>query len=146
MKMLTVTTCCQLNKAALVMNLKTENASLLGSKHSLRATSVPVVTTNLCPRCSRNSRHQRWRLSKCEQTAVARPPRSSEKSSSYLNRVRRRVIWRRPTPLVTRGIYMSMCIKCIESITKNTETCGGSSPSFSVTKNVLLVFLYDLIL
>lgn len=59
MKMLTVTTCCQLNEAALVMNLKTENASLLGSKHSLRATSVPVVTTNLCPRCSRNSRHQR---------------------------------------------------------------------------------------
>lgn len=52
MKMLTVTTCCQLNKAALVMNLKTENASFLDSKHSLRATSVPVVTIDLCTRCS----------------------------------------------------------------------------------------------
>lgn len=64
MKMLTVTTCCQLNKAALVMNLKTGNASFLGSKHSLRATSVPVVTINLCTRCSRNSRHQHERFSK----------------------------------------------------------------------------------
>lgn len=43
--MLTVTLYSQLNKAAPLMNLKAERESIfLGSKHSLQATFLPVVT------------------------------------------------------------------------------------------------------
>lgn len=48
MKMLTVTIYSQFNKAAPVMNLKAERASFLGSKHSLQATFLPVVTQSIC--------------------------------------------------------------------------------------------------